>query len=101
MQPKCCSGKQGVRELTETADFLRIIAEPNRLKIVCLLREGAKCVCDIWQHLDLAQNLTSHHLKVLKDFGIVSSKQQGSKVIYAINRKVLRKFSNLLNLYLN
>ena len=101
MKPRCCIDKKSVANLSQTAEFLKIISEKNRLKILCLLREEEKCVCDIWQYLDLAQNLTSHHLKVLKDFGLVSSRQEGLKVIYSINKKVVKRFSKLLNNYLN
>jgi DNA-binding transcriptional ArsR family regulator len=101
MKPKCCVDKKSVAGLSQTVDFLKIISEENRLKILCLLREEEKCVCDIWQYLNLAQNLTSHHLKVLKNFGLVSSRQEGLKVIYSINKKVVKRFSKLLNNYLN
>jgi len=101
MKPKCCIDKKSVASLSQTAEFLKIISEENRLKILCLLREDEKCVCDIWQYLDLAQNLTSHHLKVLKAFGLVSARQEGLKVIYSINKKVIKKYSKLLNNYLN
>ena len=101
MKPKCCIDKKSVAKLSQTVEFLKIISEENRLKILCFLRKEEKCVCDIWQYLDLAQNLTSHHLKVLKDFGLVSSRQEGLKVIYSINKKVIKRFSKLLNNYLN
>ena len=101
MKPKCCKNKKSADELLKTTEFLKIIAEENRLKILCILRDGEKCVCDIWQYLKLPQNLTSHHLKVLKDFGIVSSRQEGLKVIYSTNKNVIKKYSKLLNNYLN
>ena len=93
MKQKCCGDKKSIAGLSQTAKFLKIISEENeenRLKILCLLREKEKCVCDIWQYLDLAQNLTSHHLKVLKNFGLVSSRQGGLKVIYSINKRVVK-----------
>lgn len=98
---KCCLDKKSPADLSQTVEFLKIISEENRLKVLCLLKEEEKCVCDIGQELDLAQNLTSHHLKVLKDFGLVSSKQEGLKVIYAINKKIIKKYAKLLNSYLN
>ena len=101
MKSKCCNNKKSLTETSQVAEFLKIISEENRLKILCLLKENEMCVCDMWQELDLAQNLTSHHLKVLKDFGLVSSKQEGLKVIYSINKKVVKKYSKLLNNYLN
>jgi len=101
MKPKCCKNKKSIDEISQVAEFLKVISEENRLKILCLLKENEKCVCDIWQYLDLAQNLTSHHLKVLKDFGLVSSRQEGLKVIYSIRKNTINKYSKLLNNYLN
>jgi len=102
MKTKCCYiSKKSTTDLSQTAKFLKIISEKNRLKILCLLKESEKCVCDIWQYLNLPQNLVSHHLKVLKDFGLVSSKRQGLKIVYSINKKVTEKFLKLLNNYLN
>jgi len=94
---KCCKDKKSIEEITITADFLKVIAEDNRLKILCLLKNGEKCVCEIWQFLNLPQNLTSHHLKVLKDFGLVSSRQEGLKVFYKLNKEVVEKYLELLN----
>jgi len=101
LKSKRCEGKNLAVNLSRIADFLKIIGEENRLKILCLLKDGEKCVCDIWQYLGLAQNLVSHHLKVLKDFGLVSSRQEGLKVIYSLNKKVVKKYLELLNNFLN
>lgn len=101
MKLKCCSNKKSRGEISQTVNFLRVISEGNRLKIICLLKENEMCVCDIWQYLNLAQNLTSHHLKVLKDFELISSRHEGAKVIYSINKDTLNKYTKLLNNYLN
>ena len=93
--------KKSIEEIAITADFLKVIAEENRLKILRLLRHGEQCVCDIWQFLKLPQNLTSHHLKVLKDFGLVLSRQEGLKVFYKLNQKVTEKHLKILNKFLN
>jgi len=101
MKRKYYLNKKTIANLSQTSEFLKIISEENRLKILCLLQNGEKCVCEIWQYLNLPQNLVSHHLKILKDFGLVSSKQKGLKVIYSINKKVVKKYSKLLNNYLS
>jgi ArsR family transcriptional regulator len=101
MKPKHCEDKNLAVNLSRIADFFKIISEENRLKILCLLTDGEKCVCDIWQYLGLAQNLTSHHLKVLKNFGLVSSRQEGLKVIYSIDKKIVKKYLESLNNFLN
>jgi len=100
MKPKCCNNKKSLAEISQVAEFLKIISEKNRLKILCLLKENEMCVCDIWQYLGLTQNLTSHHLKVLRDFKLVSSRQEGLKVIYSVNKKEVSKYNLLLNKFL-
>ena len=97
MELDCCKNKKKNEELKETVNFLKIISEENRIKIICILRNQDLCVCDIWQHLDLPQNLTSHHLKVLKDFGLVDYKKEGTKVIYSLNSKNTKKYISLLS----
>ena len=101
MKPKCCQNRETTIEIDKTVEFLKVVAEENRLKILCMLRSGEKCVCDIWQFLDLPQNLTSHHLRVLKDFDLISSKKDGLKVFYSLNKNIIGKHSKLLNKFLN
>jgi DNA-binding transcriptional ArsR family regulator len=91
----CC--KKDNADMTMLADFLRIISEENRLKIICLLQSGEQCVCEIWQFLRLPQNLTSHHLKILKDFNLLDSRKEGLNVYYSINEKELSRFKDILN----
>lgn len=97
MKSYSCQSKKSMNELKLMAEFLKVISEENRLKILCLLQDGQKCVCEIWQYLNLPQNLTSHHLSVLKDFGLISAKKQGLKVIYSVNKEFTKKNFLLLN----
>lgn len=98
---KCCKDKKSIKEIAVTADFLRVIAEDNRLKILCLLKNGEKCVCEIWQDLGISQNLSSHHLKVLKDFNLINSKKDGLKIYYSLSMKNLKTYKDQLNKYLS
>lgn len=101
MNFNCCKTKKSQKDLDQTAEFLKVIAEPNRLKILCILQQREMCVCEIWQNLNLPQNLVSHHLKVLKDHKLVKSKKERTKVIYALNSQLISKYSSLLSHYLN
>ncbi len=96
MSLACFKNEKAMRELSETADFLKVIAEENRLKILCMLKDGERCVCEIWQYLDLQQNLTSHHLRILKDFKLISSRKDGLKVYYSLNKKMFNAHIKLL-----
>ena len=91
-----CKSEKGAKELGEAADFLKAISEANRLKILCLLKNGDLCVCEIWRHLKLPQNLVSHHLKVLKDNRLVAAKKDGTKIIYYLKRENFKKQLALL-----
>lgn len=100
MKPDCHK-KKSTGKIEQVIDFLKIISEKNRLKIFCLLEKGEKCVCEIWQYLKLPQNLVSHHLKVLKDFDLISPRKEGVRIFYKINKKVVKKYLKLLNKFLN
>ncbi len=95
---KSCNVNQNVPLL---ADFLRIVSEENRLKIICFLHSGEQCVCEIWQFLGLPQNLISHHLKVLKDFNLLYSRKEGLNVYYSVNEAELSRYTKILNQILN
>jgi len=100
MKLRCCGGKRNAKELADTVDFLKVIAEANRLKILCMLRTGEKCVCDIWKFLDLPQNLVSHHLKVLKDSKLIESRKDGLKVFYSLCQREVSKHNASLSHFL-
>ncbi|MDE2019709.1 MAG: winged helix-turn-helix transcriptional regulator [Patescibacteria group bacterium] len=89
--------KETLTEVSQTAELLKIIAEENRLKILCTLKKGERCACDIADDIGVPQNLASHHLKALRDEGLVESRKEGLKVIYQINKKAMSKFNSLLN----
>jgi ArsR family transcriptional regulator len=56
----------------QLAQWLKVLAEPRRLQIVSLLMEGVQCNCELGEHLDMAPNLISHHLSVLRKAGLVA-----------------------------
>lgn len=100
MELSYCKTKKSKNNLDRVVDFLRIISEKNRLKILCMLRKKEKCVCEIWQYLDLPQNLISHHLKVLKDFGLINSRKDGTRIFYSLNQNNIEKFISLLSRFI-
>ena len=101
MEYDCCNSTQSKKNLNEAISFLKIISEENRLKILCLLKNREMCVCDIWGYMELPQNLVSHHLKVLKDFRLVKSRREKTKLIYSANRKEIKKYNTILSHFLN
>jgi len=100
MEAKNSTKKIIPKEITKSTQLLKAIADENRLQIFQMLQSGEKCVCEIWKNLGLPQNLISHHLKVLKDLNLISSRKEGLWVFYKINKSELSKLNSLLNKFL-
>lgn len=73
-------------QFLETAtETLRAIAHPHRLLIVEMLhRKHSMNVTEIYEELKIEQAVASHHLRILKDRGIVSVRRDGKNSIYAL-----------------
>ena len=81
------------------ADMLRAIAEPARLQLISLIqatRDGEACVCDLTAPLGLSQPTVSHHLKVLRDAGLVTRSRRGSWAYYRLVPQRLAALAQLL-----
>lgn len=72
--------------------YLTALAEPNRLSILKFLKNGEKCACEIHPKLKLPQNLSSHHLKVLKDLKLLKCRRNGLKIIYSRDEEVIKNY---------
>ena len=69
--------------------IFQALSDENRLRIIEVLREGERCVCDLQSSLDLGQSLLSHHLKALRDAGMVRTRKEGRWVHYSLAIDVL------------
>lgn len=66
------------------AERLRALADENRLQILGLLARGELCVCEIMEWLELSQPTASHHLKILKQAGLVQDRRDGRWSYYRL-----------------
>ncbi len=66
------------------ADILKAIAQPTRLKIIELLRDGEKCVCEIFPAIAEEQSNTSRHLSLMQSSGILQRRKDGIKIMYML-----------------
>ena len=66
---------------------MKLVSEESRLKILCILRQGEHCVCELIEHVHLSQSLISHHLKDLKDAGVVIDERRKLRVYYSLTEK--------------
>jgi DNA-binding transcriptional ArsR family regulator len=75
------------------------LAEPNRFRIVELLRSGPRSVNDIGDRLDLHQPLVSKHLRVLKEAGLVDVQPRARQRLYELRAQPLRQLCDWLERY--
>jgi ArsR family transcriptional regulator len=60
------------------------LGDPIRLRILTELADGQRCVCELLDEIDIAPNLLSYHLKVLRDAGLVDASRRGRWVDYTL-----------------
>lgn len=82
--------------LEDTAQKLKVLGHPLRLKILCLIERSSACVSDLWQCLEQPQPVVSQHLAILKDKGIVGCRTEGNKRIYFIDDSQVRELVRVM-----
>ena len=94
---RCCSkNTKEANKLFSISLLLKLVGEENRLKILCILKEGQHCVCEVEKHLKLSQSLISHHLKDLKDGGLIKDNRKGLNIFYSLTPEG-KRIENLLS----
>ncbi len=79
-----------MKDLVEyRADILKALAQPTRLKIIDFLRDGERCVCEIFPAIGEEQSNTSRHLNMMLTAGVLSRRKDGLKIYYAIKHPEL------------
>jgi ArsR family transcriptional regulator len=89
------SADQGL-SLDQAQLLLKVLAEPIRLQVVKALGQGERCVCDLTGELGLAQSKLSFHLKVMKDSGLISARQEGRWMYYRLEPSALEHLRHWL-----
>ena len=69
--------------------FLKILADSNRLRIVYFIGKERKSVSEIIQSLELPQPLVSHHLRVLKEGHVLEPEREGAFIYYSLTKPKL------------
>lgn len=96
-------------QVKQAAELFKALADPTRLHILDALtrRSGLVCVCDFEGVVGLPdeqtgqrpkQSTISHHLKVLRDAGLVGYEKQGLWVYYYVHRERLAEIQSILNI---
>jgi ArsR family transcriptional regulator len=83
------------------ASLFKALADSTRVEIVALLADAREplCACDIEGHFELSQATVSHHLKILREAGVLTSERRGTWIFYSLEPSTverLHEFSTLL-----
>jgi ArsR family transcriptional regulator len=84
-------------EQEEIIAILKALGEPNRLRIFAELMNGDSCNQELQDHLSLASNLLSHHLRVLSEAGLVRSRRDkvdGRWIYYSVDREAAARWQS-------
>lgn len=97
-----CCNPVPVRIPEDTAEQVRLmsaVSDSTRLQIVAMLAGQSEplCVCEVQAHFKLGQPTISHHLKVLRDAGLVTWEKRGLWVYYSLDRTTLEQAASYLN----
>jgi DNA-binding transcriptional ArsR family regulator len=80
--------------LKDYAAKFQVLADPLRLKIIILLRDGEKCVCELVDSLGQKQPLVSYHLKLMTSAGLIRKRMDGNWAYYSLSNDVTQWFKN-------
>lgn len=70
------------------AEFFKALSDETRLKIIDMLSQQEMCVCEIIDKLQMSQPAVSHHLKILRQAGLVVDSREGKWIYYTVNGQV-------------
>jgi len=95
---KCCSkSSEEAKNLKKLHAFIRTLSDSNRLKILCILQDGPRCVCEIMAALKISDKLASHHLKKMKEAGLLHEKRDGNFIHYRLSRAAIQEYKKEFN----
>ena len=86
------------------AECLKALSDPKRLLLLDLIRNGTQCNCEFSESLNLQPNLISHHLRILKEAGLVNIEKDPTDsrwIYYTINKQMYEKLRGYLNYFLD
>ncbi len=80
----------------QTVTVFKAFCDVNRVQILKLLQHGEACACKLLEELSISQPTLSHHMKILCDSGVVTSRKEGKWMYYSISPEGSKQAMNLL-----
>ncbi len=85
-----------MNQYEKDAAVFRAFCDPNRLRVLELLRSGEKCACVLLSELNISQSTLSHHMKILCESGIVKGRREGKWTHYSLSEAGSQAAAELL-----
>lgn len=82
---------EATRHLESALPLLRAAADPVRWTVLQILASRQACVCDLQEHVPIAANLLSYHLKVLREADLVRTTRRGRWIDYCLAEDALER----------
>lgn len=79
------------------AEFLQAVGQTTRLRILEVLAEGERCVCEIYQAIGEEQSNVSKHLAILRRAGVLTARREGGRVVYRLRDARVSEFLRKLH----
>ncbi|WP_040796431.1 ArsR/SmtB family transcription factor [Nocardia higoensis] len=103
-EPQCAAAPLAREPLSaqsaaELAGAFKALSDPVRLRVLSAIASragGEACVCDVSEGIDVSQPTISHHLKVLREAGLLTSERRASWVYYRVVPEALQRLSAVL-----
>lgn len=76
--------------MKDLAQIFKALGDETRLEIILMLTGKELCVCDIMDAFNISQPAISHHLKVLKQAGILVDSREGKWIYYSLNLETVK-----------
>ncbi|WP_370948579.1 metalloregulator ArsR/SmtB family transcription factor [Amycolatopsis sp. cg5] len=103
VQDACCAplvrDPLSEEQAVELSRLFKAMADPVRLRLLSMIasREGGEtCVCELTDAFELSGPTISHHLKVLREAGLISGERRGTWVYYRVHPEVLGRLAAVL-----
>lgn len=84
-------------KIFDASKLLEMMAHHQRLRILCLLMEGERSVCSLADDTGLTQPAISHHLKKLRDAGLVKTRRDAQTIYYSLKGQEVESVLETLN----
>ena len=87
------------KDYEQESKVFKAFCDPNRLKILNILKDGEHCACKLLEILDVSQSTLSHHMKILADAKVVNVRKDGKWSHYSLSGDGIEKVIQYLKNY--